>query len=592
MIAPPSPHPIGGVYRWISGQFDDPPYLPDEIVTLLRTEASGRGLLRTEDATPAEVRDFFDKYNSNDRPDLLRGVVAKYRKEVDSGAGRYPSLRDALIWGFEEAVSGFYPAKEVALALVSEYRQDLETPPRRPWDRSEWNRLLSWAVGRAGVTDTGDREARADKVEVHATFLDVPDERIESGDPIPDDEQDLATLAREREIASRVRALQIEREARRRINQAEYVPSAGVLSLVDLMAQSSEPQRWRVGGPSTADDAFATPGALDNTGLMAVGASVILTGIRKGGKTTIALDLARCFADGDLFLGRFPVDRPDGGLFIMDYESSVEQFRTWYGEAGIMHPERIFVKLLRGQPNPFSTEQGRLDLIEEIKITGATALLVDPMSVLLEACREDENDNAGTRRGLDDLRRLADTAGVSEIIVLAHAGKDGARGARGASAIEDWPDAIWRLHVDGEGAGALRTFSAFGRDVDVEQSIVRFDHATRRPVLSKPLTEAQADEEIIRLQRKADIQGFLLACLSGDAGPEPDRGWRTRSAISKSVPGLGGSSTVAGLLDEMVLDGFLEKDSRRVAGRTTDVFRGVKADDEEGSGPEIGEYTG
>jgi hypothetical protein len=523
------------------------------------------------DATPDEVRQFFEQHVTATRPELMQSVLNKYNESVDAGAGRYPSVRDCLAWGLEEAAAGLYSAKDVAVALGAAYREDLSRPPVRRFDQSEWQRVLSWAVGRASTADVDDRLTRAAEMDTHVTLLDV--DTIDVTDP---EEMDLALMAYEREVERRVRSLQIERDARQRVSAADYLPAPDVVNLVDLFNEEVEEQRWRVGGPSASDDAFATPGALDNTGLLAVAASVVLTGQRKAGKTSLVLDLVRCMADGEQFLGRFPVDRPDGGIYVMDYESTRAQARRWYHEAKIKHPTRVFLKLLRGMPNPYSTEQGRLDLAAEIRASKATVLIVDPLSVLLEASREDENDNANTRRGLDDLRRLATDAGVNEVIVIAHAGKTAERGARGASSIEDWPDAIWRLRVEGEGSDARRVFSAFGRDVDVEPAVINYDRETRRPILSITLEQAAQQEITVRMERKGSIYRHLLACLRGDAGDEAERGWRPRAKLIQEVAGLGPAAGVQEMLDEMVLDGLLMMRDQKVAGRTTMAYRAIE----------------
>jgi hypothetical protein len=60
--------------------------------------------------------------------------------------------------------------------------------------------------------------------------------------------------------------------------------------------------------------------------------------------------------------------------------------------------------------------------------------------------------------------------------------------ARGASRLRDWPDVEWRLVREKTENGdvdpaAPRYFSAYGRDVDVPESRLVFDPATRHLTL-------------------------------------------------------------------------------------------------------------
>jgi hypothetical protein len=65
-------------------------------------------------------------------------------------------------------------------------------------------------------------------------------------------------------------------------------------------------------------------------------------------------------------------------------------------------------------------------------------------------------------------------SGVQELIIPIHAGWDATR-VRGASTLDDHPDAI--LHLENSKTG-VRTFQAFGRDVDVPPGELAFDKST------------------------------------------------------------------------------------------------------------------
>lgn len=86
----------------------------------------------------------------------------------------------------------------------------------------------------------------------------------------------------------------------------------------------------------------------------------------------------------------------------------------------------------------------------------------------------DENSNSEVGRIVDLLVRLKQESGASELVIVHHQGKDGGQGARGASVLEDTPDAIWTLSPKGDN----RVLSTFGRDVDDTRLLI-FDPDTR-----------------------------------------------------------------------------------------------------------------
>ncbi len=71
-----------------------------------------------------------------------------------------------------------------------------------------------------------------------------------------------------------------------------------------------------------------------------------------------------------------------------------------------------------------------------------------------------QNDAGEVGAFLCGLDRFAEAAGVSELVLTAHAGWDGER-TRGSSALEDWADAVVYLTRDKENE-KLRFFRAIG----------------------------------------------------------------------------------------------------------------------------------
>jgi hypothetical protein len=88
---------------------------------------------------------------------------------------------------------------------------------------------------------------------------------------------------------------------------------------------------------------------------------------------------------------------------------------------------------------------------------------------------QNENDNMGVvfwQNAVDELKREAE---VENCIILHHIGKADRERGRGASQIEAWPDALWYMEVEDDGA---RTFKSVGREVDLEPIALSYDKAT------------------------------------------------------------------------------------------------------------------
>jgi hypothetical protein len=78
---------------------------------------------------------------------------------------------------------------------------------------------------------------------------------------------------------------------------------------------------------------------------------------------------------------------------------------------------------------------------------------------------------------------------VGEAIVVHHMGH-GPERSRGASRLRDWPEVEWRLvrerdHRDEEVDAGARFLSAYGRDVEVPETRLALDPATRRLTLGE-----------------------------------------------------------------------------------------------------------
>jgi len=70
-------------------------------------------------------------------------------------------------------------------------------------------------------------------------------------------------------------------------------------------------------------------------------------------------------------------------------------------------------------------------------------------------------------------------AGIPDALVVHHMGHTNER-SRGDSRLRDWPDVEWRVMRKDDDPASARFFTAYGRDVDVEEQELGYDAATRR----------------------------------------------------------------------------------------------------------------
>jgi len=280
------------------------------------------------------------------------------------------------------------------------------------------------------------------------------------------DAKTLAELRHRQEVAAEARRQQVKREARKLVDAEEFAltwrepPSK--LTLVDELAEPDEPTRYRVGK------------------LLPVGGNAVLTAAFKAGKTTLCNNLLRSLADGDKFLGRFDVERPDGRIAVFNYEVSDGQFRHWLRRIGIANPDRVCVLNLRGFRMPIVHSLVEDWVTKWLIEHDVRVWIVDPFARAMVGSG-DENSNMDVGVMLDTLDVIKGRAGVGELILPTHTGRieqaAGMERARGATRLDDWADVRWLLTADEQ---SRRFFRAHGRDVEVDEELLTLDPDTGR----------------------------------------------------------------------------------------------------------------
>lgn len=272
----------------------------------------------------------------------------------------------------------------------------------------------------------------------------------------------------------------------------------------------------------------------------------LITAPRKAGKTTLVGNLARCLITGERFLASFPVTPLTGRLAILNFEVSAGMLARWLDDLGV-DPDRVLLANLRGTANPFRYPNIRADLAAQLRGSGVEAVIVDTFGRAYTG--DNQNDIGAVTSFLDDLEIFTrDEVGARDLFLTNHAGWEGER-SRGASSLEDWPDSCWRItRGQGDDEGT-RYFSAFGRDVDVDEDALSFDHTSRRLALTGSGSRKEASNAHRDAKTESDILRVLRECPDGLSGTQ----------LSKA---LGDRKGVAAVRDDLVASGRLTERPR------------------------------
>ena len=303
-----------------------------------------------------------------------------------------------------------------------------------------------------------------------------------------------AKAAQDREARKqKVREL---REIKRELDAEERGPVTfpEVLTLETLLAQPDEPTPWRIADCQPKDS------------------RVICAAQFKAGKTTLVGNHIRSPVDGDPFLGKYAVTRVEGTVALLDFEMGTNQLKRWYHDQQIRDTDRVIVIPMRGRAASFNLAdlEVRAAWVAILRELGVVYLIIDCLRPILDALGLDEHHDVGAF--LVPLDSLLVEAHIPDALVVHHMGHTNER-SRGDSRLRDWPDVEWRLMRKDDDPASARFFTAYGRDVDVEEQELGYDVTTRR------LTVVGGS------RRDVKIEGALPAVLAfiGAAEKEPGR---------------------------------------------------------------------
>lgn len=297
--------------------------------------------------------------------------------------------------------------------------------------------------------------------DVEEAFKDWALTAVETGQTLPALTPELyqATID-EYETAAQVRQLRNREAAARIIRQerTQDVPVPKVLALSELLEEPDEDSEFRI------------------IGLLPTGARAVVSAQYKAGKSTLVSNVVKALVDDELFLDKFEVE-PVERILLIDNELDPRTLKRWLRDQGIKQTHRVDVLSLRGRLSTFDILDPTVRAEWARRCEGVDMIIFDCLRPVLDALGLDESREAG--RFLVAFDSFLAEASVPEAILVHHMGHSSER-SRGDSRILDWPDVTWKLvREDSDDPSSARFFSAFGRDVDVQESALAYNHENR-----------------------------------------------------------------------------------------------------------------
>lgn len=263
-----------------------------------------------------------------------------------------------------------------------------------------------------------------------------------------------------------VRRLTVTEAARLQIKQDRVDREAALLDSTELIG---------------VDDLISTDLGGDDwliDGLLHYQGSLLVSAAFKTGKTTMAFNMVHALTTGDPFLNEFSVPQPLKVAYF-DLELGKRMARKWFID---IQPDTSLVMYsdLKGQGRKLDVRSDAryAQIVDLLKRNSIDVVIVDPLSALCASLGISENSNEEVRPLLDRLDAVVQEAGCKGLIVIHHTGKDETKGARGASAFQDWSSVNAYLTKPTE--HGLSKFMAKGRDVDVKPIELEYEAPTRK----------------------------------------------------------------------------------------------------------------
>lgn len=199
------------------------------------------------------------------------------------------------------------------------------------------------------------------------------------------------------------------------------------------------------------------------------GHKTLLVASYKTGKTTLHANLTRSLTEGSNFLGQYAVKAVDGRVGVWNAEMEADDYETYLRDAGVARTDKVCIWNLRGYRVPLTSDAAAEAAVNWLRDNEVSYWIIDPWARVCSWSATDENVNAEVGPLLQRVDEIASDAGVSDVLVVHHAGHVRGR-PRGATVLPDWADGIWMYSRDEE--SDKRYLKAEGRGVGIAEGLV------------------------------------------------------------------------------------------------------------------------
>jgi hypothetical protein len=217
-------------------------------------------------------------------------------------------------------------------------------------------------------------------------------------------------------------------------------------------------------------------------------------------------------------------------VVVLDFEMPEGEARRWLRNIGIERADAVMYMNMRGKAAAFDVTDPacREEWAGLLRSVGCEVLVVDCLAPIAAALGIKETELGPITEGLT---ALATEAGSAEVFLIHHMGHKEAR-ARGDSGLLGWPDALWNIVRPGTDPSGPRTFSAFGRSVDVPKASLVLDGQSRTLSLADgaPVLRSAAADSV-----EAYAEQLVRAGVPEGFGRDKLKAWADRNGIE--LPG-------------------------------------------------------
>jgi hypothetical protein len=195
---------------------------------------------------------------------------------------------------------------------------------------------------------------------------------------------------------------------------------------------------------------------------------VVVSGYLKSGRTSLVLNLANAMTTDDDFLGGLPCKKVGGPVVYVSFAMNQVMIRQYIDSASLKTDNDLLLFAdYHGRAQDFRLMDAtfREVFAAILSEAGASAVIIDPLPVLLAVNGIDTQDISQVARATAALSSIAEDAALDHLVVVDTLGHGAKTRSRGASELASWGDVLWDIRVD-SGGSPYRVLSAVGRGID------------------------------------------------------------------------------------------------------------------------------